>query len=64
MQTEQHEKIKSFRISKKEDLVAIVSIAKHVTQDKCQLAAEYIKKSGLDLVDLNDTILPRKGMFS
>ena len=43
MQTEQHEKIKSFRISKKEDLVAIVSIAKHVTQDKCQLAAEYIK---------------------
>ena len=44
--------------------VAIVSIAKHVTQDKCQLAAEYIKMSGLHLVDLNDTMLPRKGMFS
>ena len=64
MQTEQHEKIKSFRISKKDDLVAIVSIAKHVTQDKCQLAAEYINKSGLNLVDLNDTMLTRKGMFS
>ena len=49
---------------KKEDLVAIVSIAKHVTQDKCQLAAEYIRKSGLHLVDLNYSMLPRKGMFS
>ena len=43
MQTEQHEKSNHLEYLKKDDLVAIVSIAKHVTQDKCQLAAEYIR---------------------
>jgi len=49
---------------KKGDLVAIVSIAKYITKKDCQLAVKYIKREGLDIVNLNKTILNRRGMFS
>ena len=49
---------------KKGDLVAIVSIAKYITKKDCQLAVKYIKREGLDIVNLNKTILKRRGMFS
>ena len=49
---------------KKGDLVAIVSIAKYITKKDCQFAIKYIKKEGLNIVNLDKTILSRKGMFS
>ncbi len=49
---------------KKGDLVAIVSIAKYISKKDCQFAMNYIKKEGLNIVDINKTILCRRGMFS
>ena len=49
---------------KKSDLVAIVSTAKYINKKDCQFAIKYIKKKGLNIVNLDNTILSRKGMFS
>ena len=49
---------------KKGDLVAIVSVAKYIAKNDCRLAVKYIKSYGLNIVNLDSTILSRKGMFS
>ena len=49
---------------KKGDLVAIVSAAKYITKKDCQFAIKYIKREGLNIFNLDKTILSRKGMFS
>jgi len=49
---------------KKGDLVAIVSVAKYIAKKDCQVAINYIKSYGLNIVNLDSTILSRKGMFS
>lgn len=49
---------------KKGDLVAIVSVAKYIAKKDCQFAIKYIKSCGLNIVNLDSTILSRNGMFS
>ena len=48
----------------KGDKVAIVSIAKYISNEECDYAYNYITNKGYKVVSLNKTILKKRGMFS